>query len=303
MPTPSFLINGIFPAYLGIDPGFSPEEIPESIAYVLDGAGWKLFKRNGVSIALISVQNVSGVSVLPPHITFTAAKLPLDLIRQVTAWFRAVYVKHRSEAVGYLYYRPNTGEWDFIVPTQTVGSAHASYEGAPKRAGWQCAGTIHSHGSMSAFHSGTDDADEVFFDGVHITVGKLDSVPEYSCSLMVQGVRERMEPHELVDGMAPADQVPVAWLSAIKLPKPAGLADTFLQTAISLWERYYAGEVTESAYRAELVRIEQAAEAAEREERQFALGQQRPDFLGVGGYNPAAHPSPKQKKGGGHHGR
>lgn len=301
MPTPAFTVSGIFPAYLGIDPGFSPEEIPENIAYLIDGAGWKLFKRNGVSSALIPVQNVSGVAILPPHITFTAAKLPLDLIRQVTAWFRAVYVKHRSEAVGYLYYQPATGEWDFIVPTQTVGAAHASYEGAPKRQDWQCAGTIHSHGSMSAFHSGTDDHDEMFFDGVHITVGRLDSVPEYSCSLVVQGVREKMEPHQLVDGMAPANEVPVAWLSAIKLPKPAGLAGHFLQQAVSLWERYYAGEVAESAYRAELAHIEQAAEAAERKGRQLALDQGRPDFLDIGGYTPPRTSQPNKK--GGRHGR
>lgn len=272
MPAPSFTVNGIFPAYLGIDTGFNPEEIPENIAYVLDGAGWKLFKRNGVSIALIPVKEVSGVTVLTSHITFTAMKLPLDLIRQVTAWFRAVYVKHRSEAVGYLYYQPTTGEWDFIVPTQTVGAAHASYEGAPKRPNWLCAGTIHSHGSMSAFHSGTDDADENFFDGVHITVGKLDSVPEYSCSLVVQGVREKMEPHDVVDGMAPVDQVPVQWLSAIKLPKPTGIFGSFLQTAVSLWERYYAGELSESAYKAEIGKIETASKEAE-EANRISAGQ------------------------------
>lgn len=48
-------------------------------------------------------------------------------------------------------------------------------------------GSIHSHGSMGAFHSSTDDGDEFDFDGLHITVGTIDTNPTYSCRFISCG--------------------------------------------------------------------------------------------------------------------
>jgi len=259
---PIFQVNGIFPAYWAGQQGFSLELIEVQFAYVLDASGWKLYKRNGVSTALIPVSTVSGLVELETKIDFTASKLPLELVRKVTAWFKAVYRKYSSEAVGYLYYRAATGEWQFVPPTQTAIGASAKYEEAPKLESWQVVGTIHSHGSMSAFHSGVDDADEKNFDGVHITVGRCDSVPEYSCSLVVQGKREVVDPSVLIDGMAPMDAVPATWLSAMKEPAPRGLDILFQPQADDLYKRYYAGELSEASYTAELKKIEEAERVA-----------------------------------------
>jgi PRTRC genetic system protein A len=260
-----FLINGIFPAYWVGQSGFSLDLIQANFAYVLDANGWKIFKKNGISTALIPVDSVSGLAMLETKIDFTATKLPLELVRKVTAWFKAVYQKYRSEAVGYLFYRPSTGEWDFMPPVQTATGASAKYEEAPKREGWTVVGTIHSHGSMSAFHSGTDDADERFFDGVHITVGRCDSVPEYSCSLVVQGKREIVDPSILIDGMAPADEVPMVWLSAMKESAPRGLDILFQTQADVLYKRYFAGDLSEAGYKAELKKLEEADRKAQAE--------------------------------------
>lgn len=253
---PLFMVNGLFPAFWAGQAGFSIELIQADFAYVLDAKGWKLFKRNGVSTALIPIDCVSGLSSLETLIDFTATRIPLDLVRQVTAWFKAVYTKHASEAVGYLYYQPQSGEWQFMPPTQTATSASAKYDEAPKIAGWKVVGTIHSHGSMSAFHSGVDDTDEKFFDGIHITVGRVDTVPEYSCSLVIQGKREKVDPSIVIDGMAPIDTVPTAWLSAMKEPAPKGLEARFQSKADALYQRYYVGEISEKSYQDELATIE-----------------------------------------------
>ena len=82
-----FLVHGIFPVYLADAQVSTPTE---DLAYVIDGAGWKLFKRNGISTALVPLATVNGLPALEPAIDLTAAKLPLDLVRRVTAWFRAV---------------------------------------------------------------------------------------------------------------------------------------------------------------------------------------------------------------------
>lgn len=270
---PITYVNGIFPVYLAFTAGFDLGMIRESFAYVLDGRGWKLYKRNGVSTALIGVDSVSGLAELEQDVVFTAQKLPLDLIRKVTAWFKAVYQKYQSEAVGYLFYQTATGDWDFVPPVQTATGASAKYEEAPRRDGWAVVGTIHSHGSMSAFHSGTDDADEKNFDGVHITIGRCDSVPEYSCSLVVQGKREIVDPSILIDGMAPAEAIPSAWLAAMKEKAPRGMEPLFQLKAEKLYAAYYAGQLTEVAYKADLRKLEQedAAERKAKAERAAAL--------------------------------
>ena len=290
---PMFLVNEIFPAYYAGQEGFSTENLP-NLAYVLDGQGWKIWKRNGVSTALIPVEAVSGVAALGTAIEFKAVKLPLELIRKVTAWFKAVYQKYQSEAVGYLFYRD--GEWEFVPPAQTAEEAHARYDRVPKRDGWQTAGTIHSHGYMSAFHSGTDDADEKFFDGVHITVGKVDSVPEYSCSIVVQGQREVVDPSVLIDGMAPVDAIPVEWLSAMKLTAPRGLEEPFQAQATGLHKRYFAGELAELAYMVELGKIKIKSETAR--EQKFAPNAHSKKTGGKVGRTTL--PVSRQKKGGIH---
>lgn len=265
------MINGIFPAYYGGEAGFTVNQITENLAYVIDGAGWKLFKRNGVSTALISVDAVSGVSAVNPYISFTAKKIPYILIEKVVAFFKEVYRKYQSEAVGYLYYEPTTGIWDYVVPKQSASAAHASYEGAEKRAGWQCAGTIHSHGSMTAFHSGTDDADEMNFDGVHITIGRVSDLnPEFSCSLVIQGERVKFEIHDLVDGF-PTPTAPAEWVNLVKLPAPYITGLPFKTQAEEFYDHYYNGQISEADYLAELKKIEKAVEEATERERKNSL--------------------------------
>jgi len=56
----------------------------------------------------------------------------------------------------------------------------------PAPEGFELFGTIHSHAGISAFHSGTDDRDEIHFDGLHITVGNLDKPSRsYACRWML----------------------------------------------------------------------------------------------------------------------
>jgi len=281
---PLFLINGIFPAYWIGQEGFSIEKIQAAFAYVLDAEGWKLYKRNGVSTAVISVDSVAGLATLRQEINLTAQKLPLDLIRKVTAWFKVVYQKYQSEAVGYLYYQAAMGEWQFVPPTQTATGASAKYEEAPRLEGWQVVGTIHSHGSMSAFHSGVDDRDEKFFDGVHVTIGRVDSVPEYSCSIVVQGKREIVDPSVLVDGMAPAEEIPSTWLATVKEQAPRGLELLFQVKADKLYAAYYEGKLSESRYKTDLrqLELEEAAERKAKAERK-ALAENHVPFLNKGG--------------------
>jgi proteasome lid subunit RPN8/RPN11 len=261
---PLFMVNEIYPAYSTTQEGFTLDGIIDTTAYILDASGWKIFRRNGVSISLINIDELKGIQKLEERITLSSPKIPLNLIRRVTAFFKKVYDRDKTEAVGYLYYKTDSQEWDFVPPVQTNSHAAAAFgasrpEDAPRKLedGWKVAGTIHSHGDMTAFHSGVDDKDEVNWDGVHITIGLLNKIPEYSCSVMAQGARAKYNPADLIDGMASMDDVPDEWMAAVKLGPITGINDPKLaKRAEKLYDKYFAGKMTEEDYLKDMKKIE-----------------------------------------------
>jgi proteasome lid subunit RPN8/RPN11 len=81
---------------------------------------------------------------------------------------------YKTEAIVLFHYSKEENVWEMSVPAQRVMSGRILYYDANyRKSGFICAGTIHSHGSMGAFHSGIDRTDEEHWDGIHITIGDL----------------------------------------------------------------------------------------------------------------------------------
>jgi hypothetical protein len=92
-----------------------------------------------------------------------------------------------------------------IVPpkTQSVTAASIKYT-MEKLPGISIIGSIHSHASMSAFHSGVDIKDEIDFDGLHITLGKFngkDDSFEISSQLTSGNAREDINYNDIIEGI------------------------------------------------------------------------------------------------------
>lgn len=255
-----------WPIYMVDQEGWAVDEIHadgNDQAWVIDGSGWKLSKRSVFATSLISVSKVEGMTVLDGVFHLQAAKIPEDLFRRVVAFFKEVYQLHKSEAAGLLVYQPSSAHWDFVVPTQQTSGASARYGDShdPREAckewldrAYVLAGTIHSHGSMSAFHSGTDDKDEEQFEGIHITVGRVDQVPEYAVSAVVGGKRLKFDSiSALVEMAHPTSAVPSQWLQAVKgePPREACGKDAD-QEFIKLWWAFWDGKCSEREYLVEL---------------------------------------------------
>jgi len=156
-----------------------------------------------------------------------APKIARQSLEEVESFFRAVYDSHHSEAIVLLYHTPAQGGlWRFVAPEQTVTGGHCDWTSpGPAPTGWFLAGSFHSHGRMGAFHSGTDDHDEMSWNGVHVTVGKIDSPrPEYACSVVFGGKRHRVELEDLVAPSMPVS-FPEGWLGQVRkyVPPPATL--------------------------------------------------------------------------------
>lgn len=189
------------------------------IAVVASAAGLFKIVRNAFYTACVKLEGLPTLANLEETAKLHVPVLPLDLFRQVEAFFVSVYEQHRSEAVVLLYCNPDARAWMVVVPPQEVLGLHVSYdlEALPEPpAGFDLFGTIHSHANIKAFHSGTDDTDEAHFDGLHITIGDVDKpVRSYSCRWILAGKAFPAELSDVVETPSlpePAQE----WLSMVK---------------------------------------------------------------------------------------
>ena len=138
--------------------------------------GYTLVKESkGKGLELDEVKE--NCSYAYPPVNFNTYMLSLRFLRKV-------YEIHKSEGVVLLVLNRNRSlknqKYQIVVPKQEVSGASVDYKEGIKEAhkllntGEFFAGTIHSHPGFGAFQSSTDSSDELNFDGIHITLGKID---------------------------------------------------------------------------------------------------------------------------------
>lgn len=150
---------------------------------------------------------------------------PIDRFKYVMKYFKDIYNTHKTEAVVLLMVNTKTKSWEVLFVLQCGASHGSVIYAPPNivdptkiednrtkhmmstimknkksshkqkdiydqyhnlfKQGYRLFGTIHSHCDFGAFHSSTDDADEIGFDGLHITIGKVNSGWDFSCRYML----------------------------------------------------------------------------------------------------------------------
>ena len=193
-----------------------------------------LYKKTSLYTATVELHKLTDPSVgkLSKHLSWNVPSLPLSLLCQIENFFEQVYEKHKAEAVVLLYVSMEKDTWAAKVPEQTVAGASAEYDlkKMPQSyeedgAKFQLFGSIHSHGSMGAFHSGTDDKDEMNFDGLHITIGNIpDAEHSYSVRFMIHGtVFGTLKLRDVVDfPHLPKTKCAEDWLAQVNERKVGG---------------------------------------------------------------------------------
>ncbi len=175
--------------------------------------------HNAFYSARIKTNAVTGLSEIAETAKLHVPKLPLHIFQEVEAFFIAVYKRFHSEAVVLLMADPIREEWRIAVPPQSVRSLHVQYDLSRLPAppdGFQRFGTIHSHAGAKAFHSGTDDSDELCFDGLHITIGNVNQpARSYAARWMLAGKAFPVELAEVVDDPVLPEADP-AWLEQVR---------------------------------------------------------------------------------------
>ncbi|GEM_PF-3748190 len=158
------------PVYLLV-PGFT---LPATGSYyVVTGDGVMLHQETKFFTATTLVKKLNFLEQLPVQLHWHLPPLPAELTAQAYYFFRAVYKKYKSEAALYIFYHEEQKEFMLECTQQTVESAHLERQPPEFKEGYTCIGTMHSHGSMHAFHSSTDREANKVFPGLHITFGRL----------------------------------------------------------------------------------------------------------------------------------
>ena len=174
----------------------------DDVFYIIGKDGVYLKKSLGIIESVAPVKNISILQAVTPTAKMNIEKIQGKWFAKIVGFFREVYRQYRSESIVLLFYNSETKHHKIIPPHQKVAGAACDYDKGITIDGYNMIGTIHSHGSMSAFHSGVDDKDEEHFDGLHITIGNVTDVyPSVSASIVVNGYRIVIDPREYIDNM------------------------------------------------------------------------------------------------------
>lgn len=168
----------------------------------------------------ITEEDAKKAEISGPGIVLNLKKVPMSSpvggYLQAYIYFAEVYKKYRSEAYVYWHFDAEEGRYVMVVPpAYTASAGHVRYTpsnlfcstcsvalfpnlaechrcknpGSVKRL--RVIGTSHSHGSMAAFHSTTDDKHELNQTGFHITFGNVDKGPLVCPSFVVSSNKTR----------------------------------------------------------------------------------------------------------------
>ncbi len=177
--------------------------------YILAANGTFLRKVNPYWEAVIPVDRISVLEEESPSLTLSLPKIPPELTQDIIRFFSWVHKTHGTEAMLLLWIRERDKTYRLSAPVrQVVSSARIhTYEIPTRISGERLIGTFHSHGSMGAFHSGTDCSDELSINGIHGTIGRLcigkDVVRcDVSLEASVNGTRFSLEPEAWLVGLS-----------------------------------------------------------------------------------------------------
>lgn len=210
--------------------GYYIENIPvdcnKKIIYVLQGDGLWQVRKNRIGTFNIKIAEavVPGLEKnMKEGRELSVPKIPFGLWKIVLAFFKDIQKVQDTEAYLQFFYDSNAEEYILYCPEQKVSKASINYKTSPEfeADNMICVLEIHSHGTMSAFFSGTDNADEKSdrFFGV---VGKIDSFfPEVKFRLMLGGKELPVSFNEIFEEEVEADY-PTEWLGRIKKESKKG---------------------------------------------------------------------------------
>ena len=216
---------------------YKGQKMKKDVIYLTSKGAFQLVETKLLTYVDEIKNYVSEEEVLEKHlIQCKINKVPFKVINLVWNFLRVIYDKTKTEVAVMLWYNPIKDDWKVEVPEQVCSGASVNYDRSTPEArklnkklvtaGYILAGTIHSHAGMTAFHSGTDDKDELQFDGLHMTMGNFNLKAQSFSQRLITGTMittldffEMVKSENIKTYWSICD-VPEAWVDAVKITKP-----------------------------------------------------------------------------------
>lgn len=149
-----------------------------------------------------------------------AGKIPFEYWQQIVAFFRQVMVHKKSDVEAHAWILWSEQRGYFIsVPKQVVSKASVafSYDADALPPGAVIVVDIHSHNTMGAFYSGTDDNNDknsIYYSGV---IGKIsDKNYEYVMRFNLHDIKKTVDLDDVFD-LTQSVEVPTDWMNQIQI--------------------------------------------------------------------------------------
>lgn len=191
-----------YEAYLSADDKKADNYFPSK-------SGWmvaKIREIDGNDVEFVSKAKECPISEdISEKVTLSVAnKIPGSLLKEILANFNKVNADSGNECAAQIY-REKDGDRKYFIyyPEQKVSSAQVTYTHDPKlmelAANYDLIMELHSHDSMGAFWSGTDDSNENTC-GFYMVIGRFNSpVVEYKCRVKLDSTYINFECSHIFD--------------------------------------------------------------------------------------------------------
>jgi len=201
----------------------------DDIFYIVGKEGLFIKKSLGIIDSITPIDNISILNSVETCARLNINKISKTNFAKMYMFFKDVYKKFQSEAILLIFYNEKTHKYKIVSPKQTVSGTSMEYDRKIIIKDYTMIGDIHSHGTMSAFHSSVDDQDEKSFDGLHITIGHITSLNfSISGSIVINGNRFVINPLDYIEGIQKAKEIE---------PKKS-MEDSFTLTSLYKYKEY-----------------------------------------------------------------
>lgn len=224
---------------------------PDAPYYVLGRSGAKgdqprLYIHKQTTLGRVLVRMETAPTSVPEmangYYWADVPKLPAALVSEILAFFQHVFATKGAEAA-VLLTMDDDDQWGVVVPDQIVDHTSVSYDSSRSHFPEDeiLMGSIHSHCDFSSFHSGTDEADSARNDGLHITMGHVDTTPDYDVMVAFSGLQWKtsVTMADVIDGDILPLSFPPEWLTHVTTEPPRTTVATSTTTAYSgytIWD-------------------------------------------------------------------
>ena len=201
-----------------------PEKFEKPITYCLTKQGVFEVRKNKIGYFTSKVEKCESFpdTQMKDGFNLDVPKIPIELLHQTIGFFKAVNEKHSSEAYIQIFYNTEKEEYFIHVPEQIVNSVHVDYEhtkDVDEKPENLLVMDIHSHNTMGAFWSGTDDKDEQR-DQFYGVIGKItQKQPEMKFRFSCGGKHVDIETEDIFVITEESFEFPEKWMEQLKEKK------------------------------------------------------------------------------------